>query len=74
LGVLQLIEDSSSEIFDEALKLNRMALITEVSAAFVVGVRREECAISGEDFKREKAQEVDDLYQDLSDLGIEIFS
>ena len=55
LGVLQFIEDSSSDVFDEAFKLDGMTFFTEVSAAFIVGVRREEGAIGGEDAKGEKA-------------------
>ena len=39
-GILQFVEDSSANIFDEALELNRMTFITEVSAALVVAVRR----------------------------------
>jgi len=53
LGVLQLIEDSSSDIFDEALKLDGMALFAEVGAAFIAGVRGEEGAIGGEDVEGE---------------------
>jgi len=74
LGFLQFIEDSSSDIFDQALELDGLTFLAEVSAALVVRVGRKEGAIGGEDFKREKAQEVDDLYQDLSDLGIELCS
>jgi hypothetical protein len=40
LGVLQLIENSPANIIDEAFELDGLTLITEVSAAFVVGVRR----------------------------------
>ena len=62
LGVLQLIENSPANIIDEAFKLDGMTLLTEVGAAFIVGVRGEEGAIGGEDAKREKAKEGDDLY------------
>jgi hypothetical protein len=52
---LQFIEDSSSDIFDEALELDGFTFLTEVGAAFIVGVRRKEGAIGGEDVKGEKA-------------------
>jgi len=71
---LQFIEDSSSDIIDEAFELNGFTFLTEIGAAFIVGVRGEEGAIRGEDAKREKAEEADDLDQDLSDFGIEGFS
>ena len=45
LGFLQFIEDSSSDVFNEALKLDGMTFLTEVGAAFIAGVRREEGAI-----------------------------
>jgi hypothetical protein len=55
LGVLQLIEDSSANIVDEAFELHGLTLLAEVSAAFVVRVGRKEGAIGGEDGKGEKA-------------------
>ena len=74
LRFFQFIEDSSSDIFDEALKLNGVALFIEVSAALVAGVRREQCAVSGECMKGEQSKEADDLYEYLGDLDIGIFS
>jgi len=71
---LQFIEDSSSDIFDEALELDGLTFLTEVSAAFVAGIRGKQSAIGGEDGKREKAKEADDLNQDLRDFDIEFFS
>jgi hypothetical protein len=71
---LQFIEDSSSDIFDEALELDGLTLLAEVSAALVVGVGRKEGTIGGKDGKREEAEEADDLYQDLRDFDIEAFS
>jgi len=71
---LQFIEDSSSDIFDKAFEFDGLTLLAEVSAALVVGVGGEEGAIGGEDAKREKAKEADDLNQDLRDFDIEFFS
>lgn len=48
-------EDSSSDIFDEALELDGLTLFTEVSAALVVGVGGKEGTIGGEDVEGEKA-------------------
>jgi hypothetical protein len=71
---LQFIEDSSSDIVDEALEFDGLTFFTEVGATFVVGVRREEGAIGGEDGKGEEAEESNDLNQDLRDFDIEAFS
>jgi len=38
LGVLQFIENSSSDIIDEAFELDGLTFLTKVSAALVVGV------------------------------------
>ena len=54
-GILQFIEDSSSDIFDEALELNGFTFLTEVSAAFVMRVGGKEGTVCREDVKREKA-------------------
>lgn len=72
-GILQFIEDSPSDIFDEALELDGFTFLTEVSAAFIVGVRRKEGAIGREDGKGEKAEEANDLYQGLRDFDIKAF-
>ena len=74
LGFLQFIEDSSADIFDEALELDGGTLVAEVGAALVVGVGREEGAIGGEDGKGEEAEEVNDLNEDLGDFDVEGFS
>jgi hypothetical protein len=71
LGVLQLIEDSSANIVDEALELDGLALLTKVGAALIVGVGRKEGAIGRKDGKGEKAQEANDLDQGLRDFDIE---
>ena len=49
----EFIEDSSADVFDEALKLDGMALLAEVGAAFIAGVRGEEGTIGGEDVEGE---------------------
>jgi hypothetical protein len=74
LGVLQLIEDSSANIVDEALELDGLTLFAEVSTAFIVRVGREESAIGREDGKGEKTDEANDLNQDLRDFDVEGFS
>jgi hypothetical protein len=74
LGVLQLIEDSSANIFDEALELDGLTLFAEVSTALIVRVGREEGAIGREDGKGEKTEEANDLYQGLRDFDIKAFS
>jgi len=74
LGVLQLIEDSSANIFDEALELDGLTLFAEVSTALIVRVGREESAIGREDGKGEKTEEANDLNQDLRDFDVEGFS
>jgi hypothetical protein len=51
LGFLQLIEDSSSDVLDEAFKLDGVAFLTEVDATFIAGVRRKEGAIRGKNGK-----------------------
>jgi hypothetical protein len=71
---LQFIEDSSSDIFDEAFEFDGLTLLAEVSAALVMRVRGEEGTVGREDFKGEKAKEADDLNQDLRDFDIEFFS
>jgi hypothetical protein len=71
---LQFIEDSSSDIFDEALELDGLTLLTEVSAALVMRIGREKSAISGEDSKGKEAEEANDLDQGLRDFNIETFS
>jgi hypothetical protein len=55
LGVLEFIEDSFSDMIDEALELNGFTFITEVSAALVMGVGREKGTVCREDVKGEKA-------------------
>ena len=55
VGILQFIEDSSSDIFDEALELKGLTFLTEISAALIMGVGRKECPVSREDVKREEA-------------------
>jgi hypothetical protein len=55
LGVLQFIEDSSSDIFDEALELDGLTLLTEVGAAFVMRVGGKEGTVCREDVEGEKA-------------------
>jgi hypothetical protein len=74
LGVLQFIEDSSSDIFDEALELDGLTLLTKVGAALVMRIGREKSAISGEDGKGKEAEEANDLDQGLRDFNIETFS
>jgi len=74
LGVLQFIENSSSDIIDEAFELDGLTFLTKVSAAFIARVRRKEGAVCREDMKGEKAQEANDLDQDLRDFDIEAFS
>jgi hypothetical protein len=61
LRILEFIEDSSSDVFDEAFELDGVALIAEVSAAFIAGVRRKEGAIGGEDGESQQTQELGDL-------------
>jgi hypothetical protein len=74
LGVLQLIEDSSANIVDEALELDGLTLFAEVSTALIVRVGREEGAIGREDGKGEKTEEANDLNQALRDFDVEGFS
>jgi hypothetical protein len=74
LGVLQLIEDSSANIVDEALELDGLTLFAEVSTALIVRVGREESAIGREDGKGEKTDEANDLNQDLRDFDVAGFS
>jgi hypothetical protein len=71
---LQLIEDSSANIVDEALELDGLTLFAEVSTALIVRVGREESAIGREDGKGEKTDEANDLNQDLRDFDVEGFS
>ena len=73
-GVLKLIEDSSSDVLNQAFKLDGVALLTEVGTALIMGVRRKEGSIGGENAKGEKAQEAGDFDQDLRALCIENFS
>jgi hypothetical protein len=74
LGVLQLIEDSSANIVDEAFELDGLTLFAEVSTALIVRVGREESAVGREDGKGEKTEEANDLNQDLRDFDVEGFS
>ena len=73
-GVLQFIEDSSSDIFDKAFEFDGLTLLAEIGVALVVGVGGKEGAIGGEDSEGEKAQEADDLDENLSYTGIEFFT
>jgi len=54
-GFLQFIENSSTNIVDEALELDGVTFLTEVGTALIVGIRGKQSAIGGEDGKREKA-------------------
>ena len=74
LRVLQFIEDSSADIFDEAFELDGGTLVAEVGAALVVRIGRKEGAIGGEDGKGEETEEVNDLNEDLGDFDIEGFA
>jgi DUF4097 and DUF4098 domain-containing protein YvlB len=45
LGVLQFIDDSSSDIFDETFEFDRFTFVTGIGTIFVVRIRREEGAL-----------------------------
>jgi len=68
VGMGQPVADPSSNIFDDADKLNTVAFPFEPVASFISGVCRKEGPVGGDDFIGEKPETLGDLHQDVKDL------
>lgn len=73
-GCGQLPSSSLLNIFDNPLELDGIALITEVGTPLITRVGREERAIRSKDLIREEPQMFSDVYQDVEDVIVQIFS
>ena len=62
------------DVFDDSLELYEFTLTTEIGAPLVPGISGEQGSVSGNDLIGEKPQEFCDLYQDMEDLVVELFS
>lgn len=51
-----------------------MALIAEISTAFITSPGRIEGAVMGEDFKGDHLEFMEDIHQDMKDFVIEFFA
>ena len=72
IGMVQPVADPSSNIFDDADKLNTSAFLLEPGASFISGVCRKEGSVGGDDFIGEKPEALGDLHQDVKDLIVKI--
>ena len=73
-GVVESIEDSLMDVFDNTFELNGVAFITEVSATLVPDIGGEKGAVGGQYLIGKETQEFYDLYEDMEDLVVKPFS
>jgi hypothetical protein len=71
--IIQPVQDSLADIFDNAFKLDKLAVTTEIGAALITGVGGKERAICSNDLIGEEPQALSDFYQDMEDMIVEIF-
>ena len=69
-GVVESIEDSLMDVFDNTFELNGVAFIKEVSENLVTGIGGEKGAVSGQYPIGMKTQEFYDLYEDMENLVV----
>jgi hypothetical protein len=72
--MIEAVEDSVSDLSEGIVYRDGMALVAEVSAAFVPGPGVEESAVVGEDFVGNHAELFEDADQDMKDLLVEILA
>jgi hypothetical protein len=68
IGMVEPVMDPSSNIFNDADKLNTVTFFLEPGAAFVSGTGRKEGPVGGDDLIGEKPETLGDLHQDVKDL------
>jgi hypothetical protein len=68
VGMAEPIADPSSNIFDNADKLDAVAFPLEPGASFISGTGRKEGPVGGDDRIGEKPETFGDLHQDVKDL------
>ena len=71
VGMVQPIENASSNIFDNADKLDTVAFFLKPGAAFISGTGRKESPVGGDDFIGEKPEAISDLHQNMENLIVE---
>ena len=72
IGMVDPVMDPSSNIFNDADKLNTVAFPLKPGAAFVSGTCMKEGPVGGDDFIGEKPETFGDLYQDVKDLIVKL--
>ena len=72
IGMVEPVADPSSNIFDNADKLNTVTFFLEPGAAFVSGTGRKEGPVGGDDLIGEKPEALGDLHQDVKDLIVKV--
>jgi hypothetical protein len=63
-----------ADIFDDTFELNGVAFITEVSATLVSGIGGKKGGIGGQYLIGKETQEFYDLYEDMENLVVKLFS
>jgi hypothetical protein len=74
LRVIEPIENPSMHVFDNALELNGVALLTKIRTAFIPGMSGEKGSIDGEDLIGKESQKVGHFHQDMKDIIVKLFS
>ncbi len=62
------IKDFFADIFNNALKLDKLTVMTEIGTTLITRVGREEGAICSDDLIGEEPQVFSDVYQDMEDV------
>ena len=68
------IRNSLTDVFDDAFKLDKLTVTTEVGAALVPGVGREKGAIGSKNLIGEETKAFSDFHQDMKNVVIEFFT
>lgn len=71
--IIKPIEDSLPDIFNNAFKLDKFAVRTEIGAALIAGVGGKEGAVGSNDLIGEETKTFSDFYQDMEDMIVEFF-
>ena len=72
VGMVQPLADSSSNIFDNADKLDAVAFLLKPGASFISGVCRKEGPVGGDDLIGEKPEAFGDLHQGVKNLIVKL--
>jgi hypothetical protein len=72
IRMVQPVENPSSNIFDNADKLDAVAFPLEPGASFISGVCRKEGPVGGDDLIGEKPETFGDLQKDVKDLIVKL--